>query len=352
MKNQYFKTATFWARELRIPLFLLSNIIGPDSLALYKKEVVHLYHLNNKEKKAGMTGFKFFTNQRNIKRYKKLTDKIFKEITETVGIYDKIDLKKLTDSELKKRFLQVMKALLDYSHVYLKTEEIYLAQIELESEKYKSLIKELGLVRFELRKAGEPLFYVLLGLFLKELARRFKLKSRDLFFYEYKEVLALSRHKKIKSEVLTARGKGYALIKLRDKEHLLTGWEFKKLFKDVVGYQLVTDCLVGKTAMKGRVRGKVRVILHNKRNITKDIAKFQRGEILVTEMTRPDTIMACKKAAAIITDEGGILCHAAIISRELKIPCIVGTKIATQTLKTGDVVKLDADKGTVKKLSV
>lgn len=65
-------------------------------------------------------------------------------------------------------------------------------------------------------------------------------------------------------------------------------------------------------------------------------------------MTRPQTIVACKKAAAIITDEGGITCHAAIISREFKIPCIIGTKKATKVLKDGDMVEVDAEKGIVR----
>jgi pyruvate, water dikinase len=55
-----------------------------------------------------------------------------------------------------------------------------------------------------------------------------------------------------------------------------------------------------------------------------------------------------KKAAAIVTDVGGITCHAAIISRELKIPCVIGTKVATKVIKDGDIVEVDATKGTVK----
>ena len=57
-----------------------------------------------------------------------------------------------------------------------------------------------------------------------------------------------------------------------------------------------------------------------------------------------------KKASAIITDEGGLSCHAAIVARELGIPCIIGTKIATKVLKDGDRVEVDADKGIVKKI--
>ncbi|MBU1031264.1 MAG: hypothetical protein KKB65_08575, partial [Nanoarchaeota archaeon] len=74
------------------------------------------------------------------------------------------------------------------------------------------------------------------------------------------------------------------------------------------------------------------------------------GEIIFTGMSTPDFVPLIKKAAAIVTDEGGVLCHAAIISRELKKPCIVGTKIATQVFKDGDLVEVDANKGVVKKL--
>ncbi|MFC1612894.1 PEP-utilizing enzyme [Patescibacteria group bacterium] len=70
--------------------------------------------------------------------------------------------------------------------------------------------------------------------------------------------------------------------------------------------------------------------------------------MLVSHMTNPGIVPAMKQAVAIITDMGGITCHAAIVSRELKKPCIIGTKIATQVLKDGDMVEVDADKGIVR----
>jgi len=76
--------------------------------------------------------------------------------------------------------------------------------------------------------------------------------------------------------------------------------------------------------------------------------KLKQGDILVTTMTTPDFLFIMKKAAGFITDEGGITCHAAIVSRELKIPCIIGTKIATKVLKDGDLVEVDAKKGIVR----
>ncbi|MFH1848916.1 MAG: PEP-utilizing enzyme [archaeon] len=100
----------------------------------------------------------------------------------------------------------------------------------------------------------------------------------------------------------------------------------------------------GRAAFRGVVTGRIRVILH-----AKDVGKLKGDEILVTSMTSPDYLIAVKKAKGIITDEGGITCHAAIVSRELGIPCIVGTGNATRALKTGDLVELNADKGLVKK---
>ena len=68
----------------------------------------------------------------------------------------------------------------------------------------------------------------------------------------------------------------------------------------------------------------------------------------MTGMTRPEFVPLMKRASAIVTDEGGITCHAAIVSRELNIPCIIGTKIVTKVLKDGDEVEVDADNGVVK----
>lgn len=99
----------------------------------------------------------------------------------------------------------------------------------------------------------------------------------------------------------------------------------------------------GKVASRGMVRGRVKVL----RN-PQESNLIQKGNILVAIMTSPDYIVAMKKAAAIVTDEGGMTSHAAIVSRELHIPCIVGAKIATKVLKDGDRVEVDAEKGIVR----
>lgn len=107
-----------------------------------------------------------------------------------------------------------------------------------------------------------------------------------------------------------------------------------------------TDTLKGATAFPGYAKGVVRIV-----NIQEDVKEFNQGDILVSLNTNPDLIPIIKKAGAIVTDEGGIMCHAAIVSREFKIPCVIGTKIATKVLKDGDMVEVDADKGIVRILS-
>lgn len=92
----------------------------------------------------------------------------------------------------------------------------------------------------------------------------------------------------------------------------------------------------------GHASGRVRILLS-----VKDISNFKEKDILVTEMTTPDWVPAMKIASAVITNLGGKTCHAAIVSRELGVPCIVGTENATKVLKDGDTVTVDGQKGFV-----
>lgn len=101
----------------------------------------------------------------------------------------------------------------------------------------------------------------------------------------------------------------------------------------------------GACANPGLVRGLVRIVLHKG-----EFEKFQDGDVLVSAMTHPEFLPIMKRASAFITDEGGMMCHAAIMAREMKKPCVIGTKIATQIFQDGDMVEVDAELGVVKKL--
>lgn len=100
--------------------------------------------------------------------------------------------------------------------------------------------------------------------------------------------------------------------------------------------------LKGMGVSSGNASGLVRIV--NDASASKD---FLTGEILVARMTDPTMVIMMSKAAAIVTDTGGMTCHAAIVSREMGIPCVVATKTATQVLKDGMKVGVDGKKGEV-----
>ena len=100
--------------------------------------------------------------------------------------------------------------------------------------------------------------------------------------------------------------------------------------------------LKGETASAGVYTGPVKVV-HD----PKELNKVQKGDVLVTAMTTPDMVPAMQRAGAIVTDEGGMTCHAAIVSREMGTPCVVGTQHATDLLKDGEVITVHATRGIV-----
>ena len=99
----------------------------------------------------------------------------------------------------------------------------------------------------------------------------------------------------------------------------------------------------GNIAFKGIAKGRVRIV-HDPYKC-KD---FDKGNVLITGMTRPEFLPLMRKSGAIVTDAGGLLCHAAIVARELAKPCIIGTQIATKVFKDGDMVEVDAKKGVIR----
>lgn len=100
--------------------------------------------------------------------------------------------------------------------------------------------------------------------------------------------------------------------------------------------------LTGVAASPGIAVGPVKIV-----PVASEIDKVMSGDVLVAEMTTPDFVPAMKRAAAIVTDRGGRTAHAAIVSRELGIPCVVGTEVATKTLKDGQEITVDGSEGKV-----
>ncbi len=182
----------------------------------------------------------------------------------------------------------------------------------------------------------------------KMISERMNIPYEQWVYLTSKEIIKmLEGESVVTNKKIKERQLGYVFLLEKGKEKILSGKEGKNLGKwidnniGVINQQ--TNKLKGQSVSPGIVKGKIKII-----SFAKDAHLIKNGEVLVCSMTSPDYISAMKKSIAIITDEGGLLSHAAIVSRELGKPCVVGTKIATKVLKDGDLVEVDANKGVVK----
>jgi len=172
--------------------------------------------------------------------------------------------------------------------------------------------------------------------FLDEASRRSHLSlklCRRAFWFEYKNllkspaVIAKTLKKRLFASFIFEEGKCYYLSynALRERTAIVS-----------------SSTLTGVPASPGYIKGRAKIILGRDH-----FSKIRCGDILVSTMTRPEFLPAMKKAGAIITEEGGITSHAAVIARELKIPCIVGIKNLTRLVRDGDLVDVNATHGKV-----
>lgn len=256
----------------------------------------------------------------------------FKDVSEHIGELLKNNLKKeIKKNQLWKENNKIKKK---YISRYKFNKEI-LSVVEISSvfAKLQDLRKESTLINAYLQTK-----------FLKELSKRKKTNENDLVMLaDYSEIKDFI-NKKIDKSILKKRKKGCLIVFKKDQFRIFYKHEINSLMKKIINTDVrETKEIVGIIASSGRARGRTRIVITER-----DASLFKKGEILVSTMTRPEHIMAMKKAAAIVTNEGGITCHAAIVSRELGIPCIIGTKIATRVLKDGDLVEVNANKGVIR----
>ncbi|MCA9356742.1 hypothetical protein H6784_06080 [Candidatus Nomurabacteria bacterium] len=208
------------------------------------------------------------------------------------------------------------------------------------SEESKKLLEEA-------RKYSET-FYVDNSRVLSEMFKIIASKSgyaTELVFMMTRDEIEHFRDNQILPDknVLINRRKRSGMYLHDGKMQFLSGEEVDEVEMNLI-HEFNGRELYGQTAYRGIVSGRCRIVQDFSN------ADIQEGEVLVTGMTNPNSVPLMKKVSAIVTDGGGVLSHAAIVSRELKKPCIIGTKIATHVLQDGDLVEVDADNGVVRVL--
>ena len=213
-----------------------------------------------------------------------------------------------------------------------------------------SAIENTKKIGWVLTWSVETSLHTLSGLqsFFKLIAKHLEIPySQWIYFTSNEIVQVLSGKNSVKELALEEREKGYFFVMEKGIQKMITGEEGKSLSEWVdKNLNKVEENITefkGQSASPGHATGKVRIAL-----LAKDSHNLKDDEVLVCAMTSPDYVPAMKRASAIITDEGGLLCHAAIMSREFGKPCVIATKIATRVLKDGDMVEVDADSGIIK----
>lgn len=182
----------------------------------------------------------------------------------------------------------------------------------------------------------------------QRIANCFRTDYYDLLYLTKEEIINLIKKKKKINKMITIdRRKNFFLFLKNNQSICLTGGKAKLAVNqlDFINEISPIKIIKGIVATRGIVHGPVIIV-----RTSEDLKKVRSSDIIIAVTTNPAYLTAINKASAIVTDEGGLTCHAAIVSRELKKPCIVGTKIATKVLKDGDMVEVDAEKGIVSRL--
>jgi len=262
-------------------------------------------------------------------------------------------LKEEIKNKTEKEIQEECQSLKDYTKDILKRKKEILRKIKISFQLRKKIeaLSFFSLCFDERKEMALRGSYYAVKL-LKELASRVGMNYLILDYAlpgEMAKIISEGREKWFK--ILTQRQRKFVFVyRHKAKPQIYVGKATEDLWKILFEEEKTKVKMIeGITASRGGenyVEGKVRIVL----DPFKD--PFQRGEVLVTTMTRPDFLLLVQKAKAVVTDEGGMTCHAAIICRELNVPCIVGTRKATKVLENGDQIVLRLNHGRVEKIDL
>lgn len=217
------------------------------------------------------------------------------------------------------------------------------------STELRSLINSAQAIHYLRQYRADALFKAgrdMLKLF-ETIAERLNINYDQLIYLTHDEISGSILRGKltVDKRTIKSRQKRYAILWVDQKRSIVTGDAVEQELTTLITKREKVEKLQGNTAFPGKYRGRVAIVTK-----PQEVNKVKKGDVLIAHMTDPYYVPAMIRAGAIVTDEGGILSHAAIVSRELGIPCVIGTEVATKVLRNGDLIEVDADKGVVKKL--
>ncbi|OGH77338.1 MAG: hypothetical protein A2983_01385 [Candidatus Magasanikbacteria bacterium RIFCSPLOWO2_01_FULL_40_15] len=245
------------------------------------------------------------------------------------------------------------------SKIKTEHEKIYVEIHDRRLRQYSITLQRYALLRYRLKHLWSGAEYLCLGL-MQETQKRIDGNFEDFIkTYSFSDIAKfLETGESLDTQQISNRLKRTVIHYREGTCNYYYGDDGEKflisrgIHKEGHQVSLGTQKIKGNIANKGLITARARIInVEDLEQFMKDSQLFQKGEILVTTMTSPIMVSLIEKAAGIITDEGGITSHAAVVSREFGIPCLVGTRRASKIIKTGDEIELDANTGCIKILS-
>ncbi len=311
-----------------------STLTSPLVLTFYRQEQKELLNIltlpKNKQEEA-------------LKKHQKKFYWIYNSYFEGKVLeldYFRSELKKASNSDFKK----ILKEIENYPSFIKKEKKEIFDKIN----PSKDLKEVISLIELFGKLQDERKMYNFRGdHYLQKFAIAFSVKKNiDILSLKLLVLNELSEQE-VKKDLIEKRKTGFVLDCNSEKIINIDGENALAVARQFIDVPNVNQKIIqGTVASVGEqrhFRGTAKIVL-----TINEIRKIKEGDILVTTMTSPDFVIGMKKAGAILTDVGGMLSHAAVVSRELKIPCIVGTEIATKMIHDGDVLELHCAKGTVR----
>ncbi len=260
------------------------------------------------------------------------------------------DKKSLTKDVVQKFFEYTQKLCGDYTKMNFEfTDKAFLEQEK--DSTIKENLSDVAKFKDEIRAVMNMVLFDSNGYsdqFFKILGNQFGVKPPVFGNLTQQEILAFFEGKRPTESIVSKRQ--VAFVESHNINRFYEGKEAEVVLSEFTEKAEYSETIQGQVASGGRVIGSVKIIpvdYGDLNRVNAEIGKMQQGDILVAETTAPELMIACKKAVAIITDMGGLMSHAAIVSREFGIPCIIGTKNASKILKDGDKVEVNANAGVV-----
>lgn len=298
---------------------------------------------------------------------KRISDILLKRIKRDRKYFDKLNSIFSRQTKMLKKWCQLINSadiskmdnkelLLFYKNLYysLQRKSFTILRIPLLVEdllsvipKFRNKIIKLGEKRNEFAKYVYKAFYLTRDKLLVEIAKKLGVPQKHKLYILPKEIIKhLHSGEKFDKKLAALRFESYAVILQPKGIKVLSGHPakiFRKKMKVVNINSFDGQTLRGTPASPGRVLGEVKII-----KSAKEASMITKPVIVVCILTSAEFMPYFKKFRAVITEDSGILNHAAITSREFKIPCVAGVKNATKVLKDGDKVKVDANHGIVR----